>query len=199
MTTEYEVAKQKLLDLDFKNCEEYFRKNKLYLELGYCELLKGNLSNAKASFANISHINPRAHWALRMIQFIEGYVTFLPTYFEIRNFLEIDIHLLLKANKMEWVENIINGDDLFYSVNGESYKFIARVLMYDDYPEVAKIYLDKGINNSYGDPELHIILADYWIYKNDIENAIKVLKNCIRILPDYYPAKKRLNDLETSI
>lgn len=196
MITEYEVAKQKLLDLDFKNCEEYFRKNKLYLELGYCELLKGNLNTSKTFFANISHVNPRAHWALRMIQFIEGYVTFLPTYFEIRNFLEIDIHLLLKANKMEWVENIINGDDLFYSVNGESYKFIARVLMYDNYPEVAKIYLDKGINNSYGDPELHIILADYWIYKKNKEKAIKTLTNCLRFLPEYYPAKKKLAELE---
>ena len=141
MISEYELAKEKLINLDLKNCEDYFRKNKLYLELGYCELLKGNLENSKKLFANISNYNPRAHWALRMIQFIEGYVTFLPTYFEIRNFLELDIDLLLKANKIEWVENIINGDDLFYSVNSESYKFIARVLMYDDYPEIAKIYL----------------------------------------------------------
>lgn len=195
MISEYELAKEKLINLDLKNCEDYFRKNKLYLELGYCELLKGNLENSKKLFANISNYNPRAHWALRMIQFIEGYVTFLPTYFEIRNFLELDIDLLLKANKIEWVENIINGDDLFYSVNSESYKFIARVLMYDDYPEIAKIYLDKGINNSYGDPELHIILADYWLYKKDREKAIKTLKNCTRILPDYYPAKKKLIEL----
>ena len=195
MISEYELAKEKLINLDLKNCEDYFRKNKLYLELGYCELLKGNLENSKKLFANISNYNPRAHWALRMIQFIEGYVTFLPTYFEIRNFLELDIDLLLKANKIEWVENIINGDDLFYYVNSESYKFIARVLMYDDYPEIAKIYLDKGINNSYGDPELHIILADYWLYKKDREKAIKTLKNCARILPDYYPAKKKLIEL----
>ena len=195
MISEYELAKEKLINLDLKICEDYFRKNKLYLELGYCELLKGNLENSKKLFANISNYNPRAHWALRMIQFIEGYVTFLPTYFEIRNFLELDIDLLLKANKIEWVENIINGDDLFYSVNSESYKFIARVLMYNDYPEIAKIYLDKGINNSYGDPELHIILADYWLYKKDHEKAIKTLKNCARILPDYYPAKKKLIEL----
>lgn len=195
MISEYELAKEKLINLDLKICEDYFRKNKLYLELGYCELLKGNLENSKKLFANISNYNPRAHWALRMIQFIEGYVTFLPTYFEIRNFLELDIDLLLKANKIEWVENIINGDDLFYSVNSESYKFIARVLMYNDYPEIAKIYLDKGINNSYGDPELHIILADYWLYKKDRKKAIKTLKNCARILPDYYPAKKKLMEL----
>lgn len=199
MTLTYELAKQDLVNLNIQNCEDYFIKNEYCLEYGYCELLKGNLEKAKQIFASISNNNPRAHWALRMIQFIEGYVTFLPTYFEIRNFLEIDIHLLLKANKRDWVENIINGDDLFYSVNGESYKFIARILMYDDYPEVAKIYLDKGFEKSYGDPELHIIMADYWIYKKKPDNAIKALKNCLRVLPEYYPAKKRLKELESII
>ena len=95
MISEYELAKEKLINLDLKICEDYFRKNKLYLELGYCELLKGNLENSKKLFANISNYNPRAHWAVRMIQFIEGYVTFLPTYFEIRNFLELDIDSMI--------------------------------------------------------------------------------------------------------
>lgn len=195
MIINYETAKKDLLDLNFKNCEKYFQNNDYQLEFGYCELLKGNLDNAKRIFAPISNYNPRAHWALRMIQFIEGYVTFLPSYFEIRNFLEIDIYLLLKAKKLNWVENIINGDDLFFSVNSESYKFIARVLMYNNYAEVAKIYLDKGIENSYGDPEIHIILADYYLSKNDKEKAIKSLTNCLRILPEYYPAKKKLKEL----
>ena len=195
MITEYESAKRELLDLKFEKCENYFRTNNYPLEFGYCELLKGNLDNAKRILAPISKNNPRAHWALRMIQFIEGYVTFLPTYFEIRNFLEVDIYLLLKAKKIDWVENIINGDDLFFSVNSESYKFIARVLMYNKFSEVAKIYLDKGLENTYGDPELHIILADYYIFKNEIEKAKKTLNNCLRILPGYYPAKKKLQEL----
>ncbi|MBR1907901.1 hypothetical protein IJ818_03090 [bacterium] len=195
MITTYDAAKQDLLNLNFKNCEQYFKKNHCRLELGYCELLQGNLENAKKMFVPISNNNPRAHWALRMIQFIERYVTFLPTYFEIRNFLEIDINLLIKAKKIDWVENIINGDDLFFSVNGESYKFIARVLMYNNYADVAKIYLDKGLDNSYGDPEIHIILADYYLSKNNKEDAQKALKNCLRILPEYFPAKKRLAEI----
>lgn len=195
MLTPYETAKQDLLNLKFKDCEKFFKNNHYALEFGYCELLKGNLNNAKKILSQISNNNPRAHWALRMFQFIEGYVTFLPTYFEIRNFLEIDINLLLKARKIDWVENIINGDDLFFSVNSESYKFIARVLMYNNYPEIAKIYLDKGIDNSYGDPEIHIILADYYLFKKDKEKAQRSLTNCLRILPEYYPAKKKLQEI----
>jgi len=195
MITTYESAKQKLLELDFEHCKQYFKENNFRLELGYSELLQGNLENAKKLFMPISNNNPRAHWALRMIQFIERYVTFLPTYFEIRNFLEIDINLLLKAKKIDWVENIINGDDLFFSVNGESYKFIARVLMYNNYTDVAKIYLDKGIDNSYGDPEIHIILADYYLSKHKKEDAKKALNTCLRILPEYFPAKKKLAEI----
>ena len=191
----YESAKEDLLDLNLNNCEKYFKENDYQLEFGYCELLKGHIGNAKKIFAPISNQNPRAHWALREIQFIEGYVTFLPTYFEVRNFLEIDINLFLKAKKIDWVENIINGDDLFFSVNSESYKFIARVLMYNNFPEVAKIYLDKGISTSYGDPELHIILADYYLYKKDTALAKKSLNNCLKVLPNYFPAKKKLLEI----
>lgn len=195
MTLTYEEAKTQLLNLNFKKCENFFKKNQYLLEWGYCNLLKGNIEVAKNIFSTIANHNPRAHWALRLIQFIEGFVSFLPSYFEVRNFLEIDINLLLKANKIKFVENIINGDDLFYSVNGESYKFIARVLMYNGYPEVAKIYLDKGISNSYTDPELHIILADYYLYKKDTASAINSLNKCLSILPNYYPAKKKLQVL----
>ena len=56
MISEYELAKEKLINLDLKMCEDYFRKNKLYLELGYCELLKGNLENSKKLFDFISFI-----------------------------------------------------------------------------------------------------------------------------------------------
>lgn len=195
MIYDYKSAKKDLLDLKLDNCEKFFKENDYQLEFGYCELIKGHLSNAKKIFAHLSNYNPRAHWALREIQFIEGYVTFLPTYFEVRNFLEIDIYLFLKAKKLDWVENIINGDDLFFSVNSESYKFIARVLMYNNYPEVAKIYLDKGIENSYSDPEIHIIMADYYLYKNNKDMAKKALNNCLRVLPNYFPAKKKLSEL----
>lgn len=195
MIMNYESAKNELINLNFENCEKYFLNNNYILEFGYCELLKGSLDNAKRIFAKVSNRDLRAHWALRMIQFIDGYVTFLPSYFEIRNFLEVDINLLLKARKLDWVEGIINGDDLLFSVNSESYKFIARVLMYNNFQKIAKIYIDKGIDKTYGDPELHIILADYYLFKNDKENAIKTLNNCIKILPGYYPAKKKLAEL----
>lgn len=195
MTQTYETAKQQLVELNISKCEQFFKENQYTLELGYCKLLKGDLKNAKKMFSTIANISPRAHWALRLIQFMEGFVSFLPTYFEVRNFLEIDINLLLKSNQIKFVENIINGDDLFYSVNSESYKFIARVLIYNGYPEISKIYLDKGIAHSYTDPELHIIICDYYIYKNDIENAIKSLETCLRVLPNYYPAIKKLEEL----
>ncbi len=195
MIMSYESAKNALINLNFQDCEKYFKNHNCVLEQGYCELLKGHLSSAKRLFSQISNHNPRAHWALRMIQFIDGYVTFLPTYFEVRNFLEVDVNLLLKAGKLDWVEGIINGDDLLFAVNGESYKFIARVLMYNNFQDIAKIYLDKGIEKSYSDPELHIILADYYLFKKDKESAIKSLNNCLSVLPEYFPAKNKLAEI----
>src|SRR5574344_1655124 len=98
----YEIAKRQLLNIDIEKCESFFKKNDYSLELGYCKLLTEDIDSAKIIFSKIANSNPRAHWALRLIQFIEGFVSFLPSYFEIRNFLEIDINLLLKADKISY-------------------------------------------------------------------------------------------------
>lgn len=192
---DYETAKLELLQLNFSKCEPYFKQNNYLLELGYCKMLRGKIKDAKKIFAAIANNNPRAHWGLRLIQFIEGYVCFNPTYFEIRNFLEIDINLLIEAEQYKAVENIINGDGLFADVNPESYKFIARVMMYHEYHDIAKIYLDKGLDHTYSDPELHILRAEYYLAKDDKEMAIKSLRTCLEVLPEYYPAVMRLEAL----
>ena len=67
--------------------------------------------------------------------------------------------------------------------------------MYNNFQEISKIYLDKGLENSYSDPELHIILADYYLFKKDKESAVKSLKNCLNILPEYFPAKNKLSEI----
>lgn len=195
MNLNYKKAKQLLLDIDIKACEKFFKNNNCFLELGYCKLFYGNINEAKKSFAKVSHNDIRAHWALRLIPFIEGFVSFLPSYFQIRNFLEIDLNLLIKANQTNFVENIVNGADLFFSVNQESYKFISRVLINNNYSKIAKIFLDKGLEKCFNDPELQFILAEYCLKQNNKTEAIHYLNNCLNILPEYYPAIKKLNEL----
>lgn len=194
-TESYLEAKNKFLSGDL-SVEDFFSKNNFLLEYGYCKLLSGDVSAAKNAFLKIANNDFRADWAVKLIQFIDCYVTILPSYFQIRNFLEIDLNLLIQHGQAQFVENIINGADLFYSVNPESYKFIARVMINNDFLEVALLYLNKAKDKFYYDPEMHFMFANCYIKKNQIDKAKESLKNCLLILPKYFPAKMLLEKLQ---
>lgn len=192
---DYFEAKECLVNLELDKCEDFFKENNYQLEYGYCELLRGNVNVARKIFTPIREIDLRADWAYLFIQFMNNYIQFMPSYLQIRNFLEIDIGLLIKAGLSEAVENVINACDIFYRINPESYKFIARVLFNYDYPTLAKIFLNKGVENSYNDPELHFIYGKYHLlYKNDLL-AKREFETCLNVLPNYYPAKMMLENL----
>lgn len=186
----YIEAKNKFLSCDFKSAEHFFNENNYPLELGYCKLLSGDVQSAKTIFKSISSQDLRANWAEKLIQFIDGYVMYVPSYFQIRNFLEIDLNMLIKAGRPLYVENIINGADLFFSVNPESYKFIARVMMFNEFYDVAFHFLKKAKDKFFYDPELHLMLANCYLKFGEKNKAKKSLGNCLRILPNYFPAKK---------
>lgn len=191
----YQEAIDKFLSGDFSG-EDFFKQNDFALEYGYCRLLSGDAEGAKSSFLKTAKQDFRADWARKLIQFIQGYVSNVPSYFQIRNFLEIDLNLLIKAGQAQFVENIINGADLFYSINPESYKFIARAMYNNDFPEVALYYLHKAKDKFYYDPEMHFMLANCYVKQGDILRAKESARNCLNILPAYFPAKKLLDTLE---
>lgn len=188
MITNYNDAKKQLESGIVENCSSYFKKNGYSLEYGYCLILDGNLTEAEKELRKNDSI--RADWALKLIPFMQGYVEILPTYFQIRNFLEIDINLLLLAKQKDFVAYILGGADLLYSVNCESYKFISRVLMNNGFFDSSKTYLDKAKDSTYNDPELHFMYCQYYIHHKDFDKALQAINNCLAILPEYYPAKK---------
>ena len=188
MITNYNNAKKQLESGIVENCSSYFKKYGYSLEYGYCLILDGKLTEAEKELKKNDSI--RADWALKLIPFMQGYVEILPTYFQIRNFLEIDINLLLLAKQKDFVAYILGGADLLYSVNCESYKFISRVLMNNGYFDSSKTYLDKAKDSTYNDPELHFMYCQYYIYNKDFAKALQAINDCLAILPEYYPAKK---------
>ncbi len=190
----YNKAKSFFLSGDY-SVETFFKQNNYNLEYAYCKLLKGDLQKAELEFKKIENQDLRANWATKIIQFINNNITLLPTYFQIRNFLEIDLNLLIMARQAQFVENIINGSDILYSVNPESYKFIARVMLNNDFTELSLYYLNKAKDKFYYDPEMHLMLAICYVKNNDTESAKISLTNCLNILPQYYPAKNLLAKL----
>ena len=191
MTTDisiYEKEKEKLLTNLDTDCQQFFIKKGYTLELGYSALIQEDLEKAKEIFKTINDTDIRANWALFMISLIEGDVKFYPTYFELRNFLEIDLNILIHYFKGDYVEKIIRYADFLFTINPEVHKFIGRVLYNNGYEEQAMFFLDRAKNYFYTDPELHFLLADIYYKKRDYEKAKKSLQDCLNILPKYFPA-----------
>lgn len=196
MILDYKTAKKDFLAAKFKGCKKFFENNNYKLEQAYCELILGNLTNAKRLFEELIEIDARAHWGLVMIGLIKGTVEHYPTYFELRNFLEIDINILITYCKGDYVEKIVRYADFMFTINPEVHKFIGRVFLNNNMKPQAIFFLKRAKDNFYQDPELHYIMAEVYYNDGNLIDCRKALNTCLEVLPNYAPAKALLNKLD---
>lgn len=191
MTMNYEEVKKDFLSGKIKGCKTYFENNNYYVEAGYCCIVLDELDKAKELFQKVQEVDTRAKWGLILLQVIKGDILTFPTYFQIRNFLELDLSILILYCKGEYVEKIIRYADFMAYYNPECYKFIGRAFWANNLMSAAMFFLRRAKDKFYQDPELHYLLA-YIFYNNDrnIDLAKKALGACLGILPEYAPAKK---------
>lgn len=167
------------------------------LEHAYLAILDNNLISAKEIFCSLN--SPRARWGKALVDILTGYIEKYPSYFEIRNFLEIDLEFLLKNEKIDYVEQFLGAAEVLADINNETYKYIARVMYENKLYKAAKEYMDKSKKLFYNDPELHFMYTKYYINFNEYENARYHIDECLRILPDYYPAKILKNQIQAQL
>lgn len=191
MTMNYEEVKKDFLSGKIKGCKTYFENNNYYVEAGYCCIVLDELDKAKELFQKVQEVDTRAKWGLILLQMIKGDILTFPTYFQIRNFLELDLSILILYCKGEYVEKIIRYADFMAYYNPECYKFIGRAFWANNLMSAAMFFLRRAKDKFYQDPELHYLLA-YIFYNNDrnIDLAKKALGACLGILPEYAPAQK---------
>ena len=156
------------------------------LEHAYLCLLNNDLSSAKAIFSKID--NPRGNWGTILVSVLDGYMDIFPTYFQIRNFLEIDLDFLLKNEKLDYIEQLLGALDIYADINQESYKFAARVMFENNLLSAAFNYMKKSKDIYYNDAELHFMLMRYYLKVHDFEQAYFHANECLQLIPDYYPA-----------
>jgi len=156
------------------------------LEHAYLAIIENDLDSSKQIFKNLD--SARSKWGYSFVSILEGYVEAFPTFFGIRNFLEIDLEFLLKNEKITFVEQVLGALDFLSAINQESYKFAARVMYENKLYTAALKYMEKSKNIYYNDPELHFMLAKYYIQSNNTKEANFYINECLRLLPGYYPA-----------
>ena len=180
---------------DYANAFELFEKLGMTYESGYCKLMSANLHEAERIWESCDIDSPALKWGLAFIKLIEMDIPNGITFFQVRNFLERDLDLLIENNHFQYAQNVISASDILTECNCETPKFIGRVLLNNGYMEQAVYYLNKAKNICYTDPETQFLLAQYYAFKEDTQTAVSVLKNSLKITPNYYPAKALLQEL----
>ena len=164
------------------------------IEHAYLAILDDDLKTAAAVFSRID--SPRAKWGEVLIQVLKGNLSKYPTYFQIRNFYEIDLDFLLKNEKIHDVEQLLGALEIFSPINQEVYKYAARAMYENRLYSAALRYMEKSKKIYYNDAELHFMLAKYYLRINDIENAQFYIDVCLELIPKYYPAEVLKHQIE---
>lgn len=166
------------------------------VEHAYLAILDDDLDSAQAVFERID--SPRAKWGTILVSILKGYMRGYPTYFQIRNFLEIDIDFLLKNDKINYVELCLGALEVLSGVNQEAFKFAARVMLENKLYKAALKYMERSKQIHYKDAELHFMYAKYYMDRAQYENAYFYINECLKLIPEYYPAiimKQRIEEL----
>ncbi len=163
------------------------------IEHAYLAILNDDLKTAQAVFESID--SPRAMWGKTFVDILMGYLERYPTYFEIRNFMEIDLDFLVKNEKINYVEQFLGSLELLSEINREVYKYIARVMYENKLYNASVEYMEKSKKLFYKDPELHFMFAKYYAGIGEYKAADFYLSECLKFVPDYFPAIKMKQDI----
>lgn len=202
MQDRYVQNKQKLIQGDLKSAKVFFAKNGHTLEYAYCKLLEDDLKGAKQLFSKTKDFDNRALWGYKIVSILQKKFTSeridyddMPSFFQLRNFLEIDLSLLMTYNKGNFVEILCAYSDIFANINAESYKYYARAFHFNNYPQFANFFAQKAKDHFYNDPELHYQIALIKLAEGNREEARNYCLSCLHILKGYFPATRMLNQL----
>lgn len=158
------------------------------IEHAYLAILNDDLYKAKEIFSK--HDSPRGRWGEILCSILaDGFLTQNPTYFQIRNFFEIDVDLLLKNNKIDYIEQLFGALEIFSKINSQTYKYAARVMLENHLLSAAFKYMEISKSINYNDPELHFMLTKYYMEQKNYVLAYSAIKDCLNLLPSYYPAQ----------
>jgi len=176
---------------EYEKARLLYKKLKMSYQEGYCELLLGNDFNAAEIWFEAED-SPAVSWGRCLVNFVNLKVEYVPTFLQIRNFLEYDIGQLIRAQQFEFAENLISCNEVLANINLETYKFIGRALLHNGFVRQSKSYLMKSQSIIPNDPEVYYHLAQYHYQMNEYDEAKKMATKCLYLNANYTPARQLL-------
>lgn len=174
---------------------DYFKRGENLSGIAYCQFLQGNLKETVAVLNILKGSSPFADWLLSLSGIILGKYDFPPTYMQIRNFFEQDLEMLFFLKRFDMVKKILTHCRYLENYNKEVYKYCARVLINNNYPDESVAYINKSLDIFYPDPETHFLIGEMYEKKGMTEEAKKAYIKSNTVKGKYLPAENKLKVL----
>ncbi len=179
---------------DYDSAEKFFSEQKMYYQEGLCRILKGDKISARKLWYSVPE-DIAISWGKVLLGILDQKLEAIPTFLQVRNFLESTLNYLFKAGQTDFAHKLIGAKDFFADCNIESYKYIGRVLMDNGYEDLAFEYFYKSISLIPQDYEAYFHLGELYLRKNDLQKAINSYKSVLELNPYHTPAEKILKKL----
>lgn len=173
----------------FLEAAEIYHRIERFTEEGYCYFYSGNKSSADRIWFSQKETSSLLIWAKAFSGYVEKRRKRVPSFFQIRNYYENDLDMLLYLGFEKYAENLIDSIQFFCDVNLEVYKYTARVLFNHKYYDFADKFLSVAKKYGNGDTELYVLDAKNNIAQKRYYSAVKSLEKALGISKNYYPAK----------
>ncbi len=183
---------------EYKKAAEIYKEIDEKYHAGFCELLEGNEEAAEKLWLSAPDSGP-CRWGKCILDFIRLKKGRKPSFLQIRNYLEIDIGYFIQANKLKYAENLIKNDEIFISINLESYKLIGKALLNHGFLNMARKYLLKSLQLLPGEAETLYFLGRYNYIIGAYKESKSVLERCLESNNLYIPAKNLLHKAELNL
>lgn len=189
MTTNSLIEAKELFYKKYYNSAlEEFIKAKDNFSAGVCSLLLNDKTKAQSYWKKGAKNSPACEFGLCLLSLIELDTSKLPSFFQVRAFLEVFINLFLENDLLEYAENLISCCDALYTKNPETYKFIARALFANGYFDLAITFCKRTLKLFYADPEALLIMAQCQFLKGELGEALDSVNKTLYIADNYFPA-----------
>ncbi len=116
-----------------------------------------------------------------------------PSFFTIRNFLELTVYSLLRAGNQDYIKLLIEHLNKLLDINQDSEKFIGYAYFHFGDLDRAVSFLNSAIKRNSYDGEIYFTLGQLYLQKGSVYGALAMLENAHLLLPDHAPTKELLD------
>lgn len=123
----------------------------------------------------------------------------MPSFFQIRNFMEFTIYHLLLSKNEKHLQLLFKQLDKLLKINMDSEKLIGYAYFHFGKLDEAIKFLNNSINQNQFDGEIFYNLGQIYLLKNLPYEALSMLENARLLMPDHYPTCALIEKVQNAI